>query len=65
MNVSKLRGLIAERGLSQSEVAKALGMADKTFYNKMKKGGFRTDEAESLIDLLKIQNPIEIFFEQK
>ena len=32
--VDKLRGVIAERGLSQSQVAKSLGMAEKTFYNK-------------------------------
>jgi len=63
--VNKLRGIIAERGMSQSQVAKKLGMAEKTFYNKMQKGIFGTDEVEQMISLLKIENPVEIFFAQK
>ena len=31
----KLRGIIAEQGLSQRQVAKKLGMTEKTFYSKM------------------------------
>lgn len=58
----KLRGIIAERGLSQRKVAEQLGMTEKTFYTKMKKGVFGTDEAEKIICILKIENPAEIFF---
>lgn len=63
--VGKLRGIIAERGMSQSQVAKQLGMTEKTFYSKMKKGVFGTDEVEKMISLLSISNPIEIFLAQK
>jgi len=63
--VDKLRGIIAERGMSQSQVAKQLGMTEKTFYSKMKKGIFGTDEVEKMISLLSISNPIEIFLTQK
>lgn len=59
--VAKLRGIIAERGLSQRKVAVHLGMAEKTFYTKMQKGVFGTDEVEKMIDLLDIKNPAEIF----
>lgn len=59
--VDKLRGIIAERGMSQRQVAKALGMTEKTFYTKMKKGVFGTDEVDSMITLLQIENPVEIF----
>lgn len=62
MNASKLRGVIAERGMSQRQVAAAIGMSERTFYTKMKKGVFRTDEAEKMIRLLHISNPAEIFF---
>lgn len=62
MNTNKLRGAIAERGMSQRQVAAALGMTERTFYAKMKKGVFRTDEAERMIHLLKIRKPAEIFF---
>lgn len=61
----KLRGVIRERGLSQREVAERLGISEKTFYNKMKKGVFGTDEAESLVYLLKIKDPASIFFAQE
>ena len=59
--VDKLRGIIAERGMSQRQVAKVLGMTEKTFYTKMHKGVFGTDEAEQMIALLNIDNPVEIF----
>ena len=62
MNSQKLRGLIAERGLTQSKVAAAMGMSQKTFYSKMKSGQFGLDECEALIDILAISNPMEIFF---
>ena len=65
MNSNKLRGVIAERGFSQREVANAIGINEKTFYLKMKKGVFGTDEAEKMIKLLSIENPAEIFFNPK
>lgn len=61
----KLRGIIAERGMSQRQVAKAIGMTEKTFYSKMKRGVFGTDEVDSMIALLKIENPVEIFLARK
>lgn len=65
VDTAKLRGIIAERGFSQRQVAKELCMAEKTFYNKMKTGIFGTDEAEKLIDMLEIVNPAEIFLARK
>ena len=58
----KLRGIIAERNMSQRQVAKAIGITEKTFYNKMQSGKFDSDEMEKMIILLNIQNPIDIFF---
>ena len=63
--VNKLRGIIAENGMSQKQVASELGMSEKTFYNKMKKGVFGTDEVERMVDILHIENPADIFFAQK
>lgn len=62
IKVDKLRGLIAERGLSQADVAKTIGIAPKTFYEKMKLGVFGSDEIETMIDLLRIEDPVSIFF---
>lgn len=64
MNSCKLRGIIAERGLSQRKVAKELGVTEKTFYSKMKKGVFGTDEVQRMIKLLNIENPVDIFLRE-
>lgn len=61
----KLRGIIYERGTSQRKVASELGMTEKTFYSKMKKGVFGTDEVEKMVELLNIHNPAEIFLVKK
>ena len=62
VSTNKLRGLIAERGMSQRKIAKALGMTEKTFYSKMKKGVFDSDEIMIMINMLQIDDPISIFF---
>ena len=54
VNTDALRGIIAERNLSQAEVAKHLGMTPKTFYSKMNKKVFDSDEIETMIRLLSI-----------
>ena len=60
-----LKGIIAERETSQRAVAKHLGMTEKTFYSKMKKGVFDSDEISEMITLLDIKNPVKIFFATK
>lgn len=57
----KLRGVIAERGFSQRQVAKMLGITEKTFYLKMKNRVFTTDEAFRMAKMLRIEKPEEIF----
>lgn len=57
-----LRGLIAQRGTSQRKVAHVLGITEKTFYQKMKKGIFSSDEILGMMELLEITEPTEIFF---
>jgi DNA-binding XRE family transcriptional regulator len=62
VNTKKLRGIIAERGLAQQDVAEMIGKTPKTFYEKMKKGKFDSDEIMAMVSGLKIENPAEIFF---
>ena len=64
IDTQKLKGLIAERNTSQRQVAFALGMTEKTFYEKMKIGIFGSDEIDKMIELLEIQDPMPIFFSQ-
>jgi len=65
IDTDKLRGAIYERKTSQRKVAKMLGMTEKTFYAKMKKGIFGSDEIEALIYILGLENPWAIFFVKK
>lgn len=62
IRTDKLRGIIAERGYSQTDVAKFIGITPKTFYEKMKIGVFGSDEIQIMIEKLDIKNPMEIFF---
>jgi predicted transcriptional regulator len=62
VNTNKLRGIIAERGLDQKDVAKLIGKSPKTFYEKMKRGKFDSDEISKMVTGLNITNPVEIFF---
>ncbi len=65
MNRRKLEAIIVENGLTKQEVAQKIGITPKTFYNKMKKGVFGTDEVMKMIDLLNINNPSEIFLQNE
>lgn len=64
IDVNALRGKIYEKGLSQRKVAKTLGMTEKTFYSKMRRGVFDSDEIDEMIALLGISDPAPIFFTQ-
>lgn len=57
-----LRGKIAEKGYSQAILAKKIGITPQSFYNKMEKGVFKSDEIYKMIEILGIENPIEVFF---
>ena len=65
IRTDELRGIIAKNGLSQSDVALKIGVTPKTFYEKMKIGVFGSDEIQVMIDNLKIEDPIAIFFARK
>ena len=61
MKRNDLRALIVKNGLTQAKVAEIIGITPKTFYLKMKKGVFGTDEVKKMVELLKIDNPADIF----
>lgn len=62
IKTDELRGVIAKNGYSQSDIAKMIGVTPKTFYEKMKNGVFGSDEIQIMINNLKIEDPIAIFF---
>lgn len=62
INTNAIYGLMGSKRISGAKVAKNIGITPKTFYMKMKKGIFNTNEIEILIKVLDIKNPSEIFF---
>lgn len=62
INANLIRAKIVENGMTQKQVAQAIGMTAKTFTDKMKSGKFGLDEADKMISLLKIENPERYFF---
>lgn len=62
LNKNKLRAVFAEKGVSQKEVAQKIGISEATFSRKLKNGKFGIDEAEKMIKLLDIKEPLPIFF---
>ncbi len=62
VDVNRLKGLIVQNEKTQEDVAKHIGITPKTFYMKMKKGVFGSDEIDKMIDYLNIEDPVSIFF---
>lgn len=62
VDANKLRGVMAERGVSGKDVAKAIGVHYNTFYEKLAKGVFGSDEIEAMVKFLDISDPLPIFF---
>lgn len=62
VNTNELRGIIAKNKRTQTDVARMIGITPKTFYLRMQKGVFGSDEIQIMIDELHIDNPMDIFF---
>lgn len=62
VDTAELRAIIVRNGKTQKDVAVMLGISAKTFYGKMKKGAFGTNEAKIMIENLCILDPAKIFF---
>lgn len=62
IDVKKLRGRMAEKDKTGLDMARIIKKTPKTFYLKMKKGVFDSDEIAAIVDALEIENPSEIFF---
>lgn len=62
MKVEKLRGVMAERGYSAEKLAKEAEMNVDTLRRKLRSGKFGVNEAKTIASILKIENPLDIFF---
>lgn len=59
----KLRAIIVEKGMTQSEVAEKLNISLTSFnYKVNNKRAFNSDEMFKLCEILQIEDPKPIFF---
>ena len=56
---------MAEKGRTGIDMARVIKKTPKTFYDKMKKGVFDSDEITAIVEDLGIENPMEIFFAEE
>lgn len=62
VDTTKLKSVIVANEKTQEQVARHIGITPKTFYSKMKRRVFGSDEIEQMIDYLNIDDPVSIFF---
>ena len=62
VDTNKLKGLIVERGLTQTEVYNRMGLSKRQWQGRIEKKKFDSDDMMQLISILEIDNPSPIFF---
>ena len=66
MNANLLKGKMAEKGVNQKELAKAIGISINSMSRKLSgKREFQLSEAVAISDFLQLENPGEIFLVNK
>lgn len=62
-NENKLRAQMVLKGMSAKDVSKVLDINEATFYRKLRNGGsFTRQEINTMIQVLEIEDPADIFF---
>lgn len=60
---NRFRAQLALRGVTLKELAEMLGISEPTVYRKINRNGdFAREEIEKMIRILRIENPMHIFF---
>lgn len=56
INIAKLKGKIAEKGISQESFAKAIGIDNSTLFRKLQLGGikFSIEEVKKIVQVLEL-----------
>lgn len=63
MNLAKLRGALAEKGLTQEKLAKEMKLSTKTINAKLNgRAKISVEEASQLSKILDLKDPSAIFF---
>lgn len=63
MNINLFRAELAKNGLTNKQLAEAIGVSESTLYRKIKNNSFGINEVKAIASVLHIKNPIPIFFD--
>lgn len=63
-NAQEFRAQLARKGYTQRRLAMEIGVSDNTMTHKIKTGKFTLDEANDIVRILQIEDPVPIFFSQ-
>lgn len=55
---------LVKNGYTFKSMAKELGISERTFSTRVKKGDFGSDEMDKMIPLLHLKDPMSVFFAQ-
>lgn len=61
MKANLLKAEIARAGMTQTKLAEEIGMSPQTLSKKIITGKIGLDEAEKIIRVLRIKDPVDIF----
>ena len=62
LDVRALKAEMVRKGYTQAALAEEIGISPRTFSNKLKSGEFGNKEIEIIMDVLKLEDPLAIFF---
>lgn len=61
--MNKLKGKMRERGVTQADLARAIGITPQALNAKLNgRSSFTVPEAQKITEFLGLENPSEIFF---
>lgn len=64
LNKPLFKSELIKNGYTFKAMAKELGISERTFSDRVKKGDFGSKEIDIMIDCLHLDNPLPIFFAQ-
>jgi transcriptional regulator with XRE-family HTH domain len=62
VDLKELKVLLIRNNMTQAELAQAMGVAPATLSRKLNKGQLTLNDANAIINVLKIDDPVPIFF---
>lgn len=64
LNKKLFRAELVKNGYTYKTMAEEIGISERTFCDRVKKGEFGSTEIDIMLPLLKIDDPVPIFFAQ-